>query len=253
MTPTPRAAGKRSRADLGLRPPLSRSRRIEPGQGGCTLHWGGPPASIRTHADCERTWRGWQTFHTKVRGWVDIAYTAGVCQHGYVLAGRGYGVRTAAQGTNRGNEISYAFCHINDTTNKPTQQALDAMTWLVADARAHGGAGTRVWPHKAWHSTACPGNTLAALAAHLDREPIAPAHLRKDDDMPTAREIADAILDTPVPGGDVGTDEQPLTFRWMLRRDYHADFAALPLLGEIKALQDQILTELRALAERTTR
>jgi hypothetical protein len=161
----------------------------------------------------------------RTRGWVDIAYTMGFCQHGYALAGRGYGVRTAAQGTTVGNNVSYAFAHVNDTSGTPSPAAVDAATWLVADARAHGRAGTRVWPHRHWHSTDCPGDDLAALAGRLDLRLIGPpttATTSGEDAMPTAEEIARAILETPIPtrGRDVGTDGQPLTYGWMLVRMY---------------------------------
>ena len=39
--------------------------------------------------------------------------------------------------------------------------------------------------------------------------------------MPTAREVADALLDTPLPDGTLGSDEHGLTFRWALTRMYH--------------------------------
>jgi peptidoglycan hydrolase-like protein with peptidoglycan-binding domain len=170
--PEPRIAGKHTRADLGMRSPRSVSRNITPGQGGSTVHWGGAGSTITSHSTCRRIWLGWQDFHMDSRGWVDIAYTMGFCQHGWVFPGRGYGVRTAAQGSNMGNDISYAFVHINERNVLPSPEALSALAWLVADARRAGGAGMRVWPHSAWHSTSCPGSGLLPAAKSLDRQPI---------------------------------------------------------------------------------
>lgn len=162
VTMTAKIAGFISRADWGARAPRSVSRNITPGRGGCTKHYGGPPPTIRTHSDCVRTWKGWQNYHMDTHGWVDIAYTAGFCQHGYVLAGRGYGIRTAANGTNTSNQNYYAFTWIGGEGQTPTRAALDALDWLILDARKNGGAGLDIKNHRDQNKTACPGNPLAA-------------------------------------------------------------------------------------------
>lgn len=173
MSVAARIAGKHTRAELGMKAPLSRSFNISPGAGGSTLHWGGPGSTLHSHDTCKAIWRGWQAFHMgPERGWADIAYTMGFCQHGWVFPGRGYGVRTAAQGTNRGNDVSYAFCHLNEAGHDPSALALSAAAWLVQDARVHGGAGMRCWAHWDWHSTDCPGPVVAALAMAVDDHPV---------------------------------------------------------------------------------
>lgn len=172
---TARTAGFVTRAAAGLRPPRSYSRNITPGQGGVAVHYGGPPVRIKDHAGCLRTWRAWQAFHMDSHGWADIAYTMGVCDHGYVLAGRGAGVRTAAQGTNAGNDDYYAVVWLGGDTETPSPEALQALEWAVRELRSHGGAGDRVRPHKAFHTTSCPGLTLTSKAGVLDGAPIAAA------------------------------------------------------------------------------
>lgn len=177
-----RIAGFRSRDDLGLRPPDRVSYNITPERGGCAFHWGGPAPRIRSHADCENTWRAWQRFHMDTRGWTDVAYTAAFCQHGYVLAGRGLGVRTAAQGTNDGNARFHAFVWIGGVGMVPTGAALDAFEWLVSNAREHG-TGMRVIPHRVFTGSRCPDDPLIAHAALLDNKPVgdAPAPTEEDD------------------------------------------------------------------------
>lgn len=168
-------AGFISRAEAGLRKPDSFSSRITPDRGGVALHYGGPPAHIDSHDDCVRTWRGWQGFHMgPQRRWADIAYTMGVCNHGYVLAGRGAGRRTAANGTNYGNQNFYAVVWLGGEGQVPTQEAQDAIAWAVNELRTNGGAGNRVRSHSDFKGTGCPGDHLRHLASSLDDRPVAP-------------------------------------------------------------------------------
>lgn len=165
---TARIVGFVSRTDAGLRAPKSVSRRITPDQGGVAVHYGGPAARLHDHGGCITLWRGWQRFHMDTHGWADIAYTLGVCDHGYVLAGRGAGVRTAAQGTNAGNDDYYAVVWLGGQGEVPSLAALEALEWAVGELRTHGGAGVKVRPHSRFHKTACPGPMLTAKAAALD-------------------------------------------------------------------------------------
>lgn len=190
-----------TRAHLGLPAPRSISRNIAPSRGGVALHHGGDNVPIRTHADCIATWRGWHRFHTIDRGWVDIAYTLGVCQHGYVFAGRGIGIRTAANGTNDGNLRFYAIVWIGGSRQTPTPEALAAITWAVHELRTAGGAGLRVVRHKFLNpTTACPHPAIGQHADALDRRTIdldylapQPTTPAPEDDMPTLDQIADAV------------------------------------------------------------
>lgn len=180
-----------SRAELGLRPPRSISRSIAPGEGGSTVHYAGPKQHVSPlmsgHTRCVNLWRMYQRVHMDQRGYVDIAYTAGFCQHGYAFAGRGLGIRTAANGTNSGNYKFYAFCWIGGEGETPTREALAALAWLIRDARRQGAAGMRVVPHS-WHKpTGCPGDDLRGVADDLDNEPI-------DGDTPMAHKHFDQMF-----------------------------------------------------------
>ncbi len=169
---TARIAGFISRAEAGLRAPRSISRRISPANGGAAPHYGGPAQRIAEHATCLRRWKAWQDYHMDSHGWADIAYTGGYCDHGYALAGRGAGVRTAANGTNAGNDSYYGVVWIGGQGETPTQAALDALDWWVLELRTHGGAGDRVVPHQVFTGTQCPGTPLIGRAQQLDRQPI---------------------------------------------------------------------------------
>lgn len=178
---TAKIVGFRSRAQLKMRAPRSISKNITPGKGGVAVHYGGsePNPAPTDHATCENVWRAWQNYHMDHNQWVDIAYTAGYCNHGYVLAGRGYGVRTAANGTNDANQNYYAFVWVGGGNAKPTQAAFDALEWLIQDARKNGGAGDAVKPHKNFYPTSCPGTLLDAFTDKFDGKatvnpPVAP-------------------------------------------------------------------------------
>jgi len=149
-----------TRTQAGLVRPNSFSRNIMPYRGGCAVHWGGGRQNINTHAGCIATWQAWQRFHMETRGWVDIAYTMGFCNHGYVFAGRGFGVRTAAQGTTDGNNRFYAFVWIGGEGQTVSKDALSALMWCIVEARTNGNAGREVRPHSNFTSTTCPGDQL---------------------------------------------------------------------------------------------
>lgn len=164
-----------TRADAELRAPTSFSRNITPEKGGVATHHGGPrqPAAEHNadHASCIKTWRAWQKYHMDTHGWADIAYTGGYCNHGYAFAGRGVGVRTAANGTNFGNQNFYAIVWIGGEGQTPTKEAFDAADWWVNELRK-SGAGTAVKPHKWFKPTGCPIELLVSYAATRDRKPI---------------------------------------------------------------------------------
>lgn len=172
-----------TRAEADLVKPDSFSRNITPGNGGAAVHWGGPAPTINGHNDCIRTWRGWQAYHMKTHGWADLAYTGGFCQHGFALAGRGFGTRTAANGTNAGNQNFYAFVWIGGTGMLPTAAAIRALLWWIFEARRRGGAGRRVVPHRVFTGSECPGNDLLRTSVRYDKRRVSdvPATVRPGD------------------------------------------------------------------------
>lgn len=186
---TARIAGFVTRDAAGLTAPRSVSRNVDPRRGGTALHYGGPPQpaarSGAAHTLCVSTWRAWQTFHKgPSRGWSDIAYSGGFCNHGFALAGRGYGVRTAANGTNDGNDRFLAVCWIGGEGQVPTQLALDAAEWWVAEFR-FAGAGSAVKSHHFFKDTACSGPYLTEHARRLDGRPTTLPHIAPSPDAPS--------------------------------------------------------------------
>lgn len=124
-----------------------------------TLHWEGPHMGSFSHWACDDKVRQIQRFHMDVRDWADIAYTALVCPHGYIFEGRGPHVRTAANGTDYGNEHYYAVCYLGGEGDPFTEEGQHgfrrAVRWLRRE-----GAGHKVNGHRDHKQTACPGDVI---------------------------------------------------------------------------------------------
>ena len=175
---TPHRQGFDSRATLGLRAPRSRSTNITAHRGGVVWHWVGPAVHVSSHDDCRAQWRGIQDYHMRPGGLgardgaADIAYNLGICPHGYVLAGRGGGVRSGANGTAEGNQNYYAICCLLGQGQRPTEAMMRALLWATRELRNEAGAGMRVRPHYDFTGSTCPGPDLHTDARGWDNQPI---------------------------------------------------------------------------------
>ena len=147
-----------TRAQWGARPRKGTPTPLRPT--GATAHWEGPHMGTFPHDTCPAKVRGIQAFHMDSRGWSDIAYNAIVCPHGYVFEGRGPGVRSAANGTDPGNDADVAVCYLGGEGDPFTPEGAtamaDAMHWLSPGGQRHA--------HRDWKPTACPGDTITAWA-----------------------------------------------------------------------------------------
>lgn len=162
------------RAEWGARSPRSRSR-ID-GVLGMGIHWEGPPMGTPPHEKCDDHVRGIQRFHMDTRGWGDIAYNFVVCPHGRVYEGRGWGWRSAANGTAYGNDHFHAACYLGGTDDPFTDAAKDAFVEVVVEARRRYPDGKAVRPHSSFKATACPGDTIRGWlrTAAFDSAPVPP-------------------------------------------------------------------------------
>lgn len=166
-----------SRADWGARSPKSGLSPLDVST--VTVHWEGPHMGTPSHDECAGIVRGIQAYHMDVApdGYIDIAYNALVCPHGYVFEGRGKGKRSGANGDYDANSASYAVCFIGgegDTFTADAKNGInDAAEWLVAGARAW-----RV--HRDWVSTSCPGDEIAGWVRSGHSRPNPP---QEEDDM----------------------------------------------------------------------
>lgn len=146
-----------TRAQWGARAPRSRTGLSDPE--GNTAHWEGPKMGDFPHTSCATKVRGIQAFHMDSRGWSDIAYSSICCPHGYIFVCRWWNTRTAANGTNAGNDRSYAHCYLGGEGDPLTAEGKQALR-AVFDMTVATGAGTRRWVHSDWKATACPGGAI---------------------------------------------------------------------------------------------
>lgn len=205
-----------SRAEIGMASPRSVSHNITPARGGVGVHYGGAAQRITSALQAKARWLAWQKFHMNGRGWVDIAYTAGFDDWGNVYAGRGFGARTAANGTNDGNQRYYAFCWIGGEGETPSVKALEALNWLIDEARRDGGAGLDVRPHSSFKSTACPGDPLRGHTELLDGRSVLPSQAPKPatEPAPAPKPAKSSGIITVGDKGDAVRSWQQSLLKW---------------------------------------
>ena len=121
------------------------------------------------HASCAGRVLGIQRYHMEDKGWLDIAYSHVLCRHGFVFVGRGYGIRTAANGTTQANDHYFAVCFLGDDTPRRadlTRQARQTLGELIRDYQRRYPRALHIRPHSAFTPTECPGRELGA---YIDR------------------------------------------------------------------------------------
>ena len=99
-------------------------------------------------------------------GWLDIAYNHVFCRHGFVFVGRGFGVRSAANGTKQANDHYFAICFLGDDSvgrADVTPDARRALQQLIAEYRRRYLEGPRRAAPLDFFATQCPGDELRAL------------------------------------------------------------------------------------------
>ncbi len=144
---------------------------------GLAVHYSAMAADEQDdHANCAGRVRGIQRFHMSpspddpTKPWFDIAYNQLFCRHGYVFEGRGFGLRSAAQGTREGNHRYFAVCFLgNDRARRDdlTDEGRQALRDLVAAYRRRYPRATRLRPHSDFVATACPGDELRAFIVRI--------------------------------------------------------------------------------------
>jgi hypothetical protein len=138
---------------------------------GVAVHYTGMNADEqRLHAHCAGRIRAIQAYHMDEQDWLDIAYNHVFCRHGAVFAGRGFGARSAANGTAEANDAYFAICFLGDDSAgraDVTPEALRALTPLIREYRRRYRGARRVRPHSDFAATACPGDELRGLIAKL--------------------------------------------------------------------------------------
>jgi len=149
------------RRDFGWGPSGANSTRVRQG---VAPHYSGASRlnlASKSHAACVSTWKGFRTFHMgPSRGWADIGYAWGICQHGIVMEGRGFDRVQAAQPG--GNATFQSVQFMIGGSEEPTKEAIEAFKLLRAWLR-NRGVGATVRDHGTFISTSCAGGPVRKL------------------------------------------------------------------------------------------
>jgi hypothetical protein len=131
---------------------------------GVALHYSGMNSDEQAvHEQCAGRLRAMQRYHMEEKGWLDIAYGHVFCRHGYVFVGRGFGVRSAANGTRAANDRYFAVCFLGDDSAgraDVTPQAYAALAELLRSYDRRMRRPLVVRPHSDFVATPCPGVEL---------------------------------------------------------------------------------------------
>lgn len=149
-----------SRSQWGARAPKSTTALSSSLQKGLAFHWEGPGLGQFAHTSCAGKLRSIQNYHMDRQQWADIAYNFVVCPHGYIFEGRGWGRRSAANGTNAGNDAYHAVCYLGGTGDPFTSEAQNQFRAVRDEWVRRYGRTCDVKPHSSFVSTECPGNAI---------------------------------------------------------------------------------------------
>ena len=147
-----------TRRQWGARAPQRRYSSISNVRG-IAIHWNGPGMRIGAHENCDRRVKSIQSFHMgSTRNWNDIAYSWLVCPHGVVYEGRGWGNRTAANGTNEGNSYYHAVMFLGGKGDPFSDDAKRGLRKVILESKRRYGSQVR--PHSYFKDTECPGDEI---------------------------------------------------------------------------------------------
>jgi LysM repeat protein len=141
---------------------------------GVKVHYVGPEYTPRDHSQCGAYMKSIQEMHlaNTVENYMDIAYSLGVCEHGYVFDGRGKGHRSGANGGTSLNANHYAVLAFLGKAGltEPTDDQILGIQDSIAYLR-RAGAGDEIAGHRDGYSTECPGEALYALVRDGSLDP----------------------------------------------------------------------------------
>lgn len=155
-----------TRAEWGAKPPTADWTYVS-GTLGVKVHYEGTPVPSELpnhHEWCAGRVRDIQASHmaNTSEGYIDIAYSAVVCPHGYVFEGRGLHHKTAANGNGTLNQNHYAVCGMvgDSGLTQPTDAMLNGIRDAIEWFQNYGGAGDEIRGHRDGYPTDCPGEPL---------------------------------------------------------------------------------------------
>lgn len=162
---------------------------------GMGVHYSGALAERKDdHSGCDEIVRSIQNFHMDGQRWADIAYNWLVCCHGYVFEGRGWDVRSAANGTNDANDHYFGVCFLGgDKADRDdvTKLGRDAIRSVAQECDNRYVFGNLNKGHRDFKATACPGNELYEwVKAGMPMDAADPLPFPPQDIVVAARPVA---------------------------------------------------------------
>jgi len=151
---------------------------------GTKVHYEGDEVPDMAHSRCVGHWTDIRNMHlaNKEEGYSDVAYNLAVCQHGYILEGRGAGHQTGANGNQSLNRAHYAVVVLIGGDTEPSAAAVEALKEAILYLRQRG-AGNEIKGHRDGYATSCPGGPLYDLVRSGSLEPS------QEDDMPSPQDL----------------------------------------------------------------
>lgn len=140
---------------------------------GVKVHYSGSAAdAMQDHSRCDDVFRRWQAMHMGPgglgvpQGGCDVAYSHGICPHGFTFVGRGFRNRPGANGTTDCNRRYLAVVIFGgDRTGRRdvTEQQRKSLMHYVRRVRTIFPWARHVGFHSDCAATACPGDELRAF------------------------------------------------------------------------------------------
>jgi hypothetical protein len=212
-----------SRSEMGWPSSAARAQPFPPK--GVKVHYEGEGFPGFPHSRCVGHWTGIRNSHlaNKEENYSDVAYNLAVCQHGYVLEGRGAGRQTGANGNQELNRNHYAIVVLIGGDTEPSPEAVGALKEAIQYLRDRG-AGDEIKGHRDGYATSCPGSPLYHLVTSGSLEPS------QEDDMPSPEDLWSYKIDIPNRDGKVSVAD---ILAWTDNRHN-------VIYGELEALRKQV-------------
>ena len=128
---------------------------------GIALHWVG--ARISESRQPAEVARSIQRYHQRTRGWSDVAYQEMIALDGTVLEGRGFGIRSAANGGRWLNSKYGAICLLMGPGQDPSDAMIEQTRNRIDAWRKRYPRATRIVGHGDLKKTSCPGDEIRDL------------------------------------------------------------------------------------------
>lgn len=147
----------RPRSDWTAKNPRTRTALKWPSVRWVVIHWPGSKGKLGTNIPA--LLRGWYDYHTRVKGWTDIAYNYAVDQQGRAWTLRGPYIDGATK--NYGGRSVSILAVLGDAES-PSPAMLKTLKTLALQLKGQAATGCKIVGHRNLIDTDCPGDKIAA-------------------------------------------------------------------------------------------